>query len=93
MFKKMLKWIGIILGGMVGLLVLAALVLYLLGTSQLNKKFEVPVEAINVPADAQAVRRGEHLATIFMCTRCHMDNMGGQVYFEVPGMVSIPTPT
>jgi len=92
MFKKVLKWIGIVLGGLVGLLVLAALVLYLLGTSQLDKKYDVPVKAINVPADAQAVGRGEHLAAIFMCTRCHTENLGGEVYFDVPGMVSIPTP-
>jgi len=92
MFKKVLKWIGIVLGGLVGLLVLVALGLYLLGTSQLDKKYDVPVKAINVPADAQAVGRGEHLAAIFMCTRCHTENLGGEVYFDVPGMVSIPTP-
>jgi mono/diheme cytochrome c family protein len=92
MFKKVVKWIGIILGGLVGLLALAAVVLYMIGTSKLNKKYNVPVDTIKVPADAQAVRRGEHLATIFMCTRCHTENLGGEVYFDVPGMVSIPTP-
>jgi mono/diheme cytochrome c family protein len=76
----------------VGLLVLASVVLYLIGTSKLNKKFDVPVEAISMPADAQLVERGRHMAAILMCTRCHLDNMGGEVYFEVPGMLSIPTP-
>jgi mono/diheme cytochrome c family protein len=90
--RKIFKWFGITLGGLVGLLVLAAVVLYLIGTSKLNKKYDVPVEAINVPADAQSVERGKHMATIFMCTRCHLDNLGGEVYFEVPGMLSIPTP-
>lgn len=92
MFKKVLKCIGVVLVSLVGLLALAALVLYLIGTSKLNKKYEVPVEAISVPTDAQSVQRGEHLATIFICTRCHTENMGGEVYFDVPGMVSIPTP-
>jgi len=90
--RKFLKWFGFVLGSLVGLLALAAVVLYLIGTSKLNKKYDVPVEAINVPADAQSVERGKHLATIFMCTRCHLDNMGGEVYFEVPGMLNIPTP-
>jgi mono/diheme cytochrome c family protein len=92
MFKKVLKWIGVILGGLVGLLALAFIVLYLLGSARLNKKYDVPVEAINVPTDAQSVQRGEHLATIFICTRCHTENLSGEVYFAVPGMLSIPTP-
>jgi len=92
MLKKILKWIGIVLGGLLGLLVLAGVALYLLGSAKLNKKYEVPVKAVAMPADAQSVERGKHLATIFICTRCHTDNLGGQVYFEVPGMLSIPTP-
>ncbi|HVP22001.1 MAG TPA: c-type cytochrome [Anaerolineaceae bacterium] len=92
MFKKFLKWFGIVLGSLVGLLALAAIVLYLIGSSKLNKKYDVPVEAISVPADAHAVEHGKHLATIFMCTSCHTANLSGQVYFVVPGMVNIPTP-
>jgi mono/diheme cytochrome c family protein len=89
---KVLKWIGIILVGLVGLLVLAGVVLYQMGSSKLNKKYDVPVEAVTVPADAQAVEHGKHLATIFMCVSCHQENMGGTIYFTVPGMVNIPTP-
>jgi mono/diheme cytochrome c family protein len=92
MLRKALKWVGIVLGGLAGLLVLAVGVLYILGTAKLNKKYDVPVEAITVPTDAQAVQRGKHLATIFICTRCHTENLGGEVYFDVPGMLSIPTP-
>jgi mono/diheme cytochrome c family protein len=92
MFKKVLKWFGIILGSLAGLLALAVVVLFLIGTRKLNQKYDVPVETVNVPSDAAAVERGKHLATIFMCTSCHTDNFGGKVYFEVPGMVSIPTP-
>ena len=90
--RKFLKWIGIVLGGLVGLLALAAVALYLVGSSKLDKKYEIPVEAVSVPADAQAVERGKHLATILMCASCHTEKMSGQVYFEVPGMLSIPTP-
>jgi mono/diheme cytochrome c family protein len=92
MFKKVLKWIGIILGGLVGLLVLAMVLLYLAGTAKLSKKYDIEAQAISVPTDAQAIQRGKHLATIFICTRCHTENLSGEVYFDVPGMVSIPTP-
>lgn len=92
MLKKVLKWVGIVLGGLVGLLVVAVAVLYLLGTAKLNKKYAVSVAPVSVPADAQTVERGKHLATVFLCVRCHTANLGGEVYFEVPGMLSIPTP-
>lgn len=91
--RKFLKWIGIVLGGLVGMLALAAAVLYLLGSAKLNKMYEVTVKAVDVPSGTQTIERGKHLATaVYICTDCHTENFGGKVYFEVPGMVSIPTP-
>ena len=92
MFKKVLKWIGIALAGLVGLLVIALVLLYLVGTNRLNKKYQVSVESVPLPSDAASVQRGEHLATIFMCSDCHTANMGGQVFYTVPGMLTVPTP-
>lgn len=92
MSKKVLKWIGFIVGGLVGLLVLVLAVLYFIGTAKVNKTYDVPVETISIPTDAAAVQRGEHLATIFICTRCHVENMAGKVDFTVPGMLTVPTP-
>jgi len=42
MFKKVLKWIGIILSGLLGLLVLAAVVLYLIGTAKTGQEIRHP---------------------------------------------------
>lgn len=92
MLKKILKWIGIVLAGLVGLLALAFVVLYFIGGAKINKQYDIPAETISIPTDAEAIQRGEHLATIFICTRCHTENLSGEVYFDVPGMVSIPTP-
>jgi len=92
MLKKVLKWIGIILGGLIGLLVLAFIVLYFVGSSKANKTHDIPVETVSIPADAEAIQRGEHLATIYICTSCHTKNLGGELSFAVPGMLSIPTP-
>lgn len=49
MIRKIFKWIGIVLGSLVGLLVLALVVLYVIGTVQWNRlhgQYEVPVETI-----------------------------------------------
>ena len=90
--KKALKWIGIVLGSLIGLLVLALVVLYFVGGAKANKKYEVAVETILIPTDVEAAQRGKHIATIYICTRCHTENLSGEVYFDVPGMLSIPTP-
>jgi mono/diheme cytochrome c family protein len=90
--RKLFKWIGITLGGLLGLLVLAAIVFYFVGGAKLSKKYDVPVQTVSVPTDAEAVQRGEHLATILICKSCHGDDLSGKVEFEIPGMLTIPTP-
>lgn len=92
MFKKVLKWVGIALAGLVALLAVALVVLYLVGTNKLNKKYQVSGENVPIPSDSASIQRGEHLATIFMCSDCHTANMGGQVFYTVPGMLTVPTP-
>ena len=90
--RKLFKWIGITLAGLLGLLIATAAVLYFIGGAKLNRKYDVPVETISISSDPTTVQRGKHLATIFLCTRCHTENLSGQVYFEAPGLLSIPTP-
>lgn len=81
---KFLKWIGKLLVSLIGLLLIAVIVLYALGTGRLNKKFSVTAEALPIPADAASVARGEHFAQI-QCQGCHGDNMaGGLKFFDDP---------
>ena len=64
--RKILKWIGFTRGSLMGLLVLAFIVLYVIGTAKWNKlhgTYDVPVETIPIPTDPASVVRGEHIAT------------------------------
>lgn len=90
--RKILKWIGIVLGSLVTLLVIAFVVLVVVGGAKANKTYAVDVKTVSIPTGAAAVERGKHLAIIFTCTKCHTATLAGEVYFDVPGMVSIPTP-
>ena len=93
MGKKVLKWIGIVLGGLVGLAVLAFGILFIRGNSQANKHYNnIPAEAVTIPIDASASQYGAHLATILICTRCHGQDLAGQVEYAIPGLLTIPTP-
>ena len=95
MIRKILNWIGIVLGSLVGLLVLAFVVLYIIGSMKWNhirgKEYEVPVEPITIPTDQASIARGEHIATIRMCKDCHTENWSGQSD-SVPGLITLSMP-
>lgn len=81
--KRVLKWIGIGLGGLVGLIALAAVVLSILGGARLNKTHDIQAEAIAIPGDDAALARGEFL-TNAICTSCHGPDLSGQVMLDEP---------
>ena len=83
--KKVLKWIGIVLGGLVALIVLVFIGLYLSAAFRLNKTYAISVEAINIPNDPAAAERGKKWVSI-LCTECHGDNLSGTVVFEDPAL-------
>src|SRR5574342_379505 len=93
--KRILKLIGKIVGGLIGLIVLAFAVLYIIGTVKWNsirgKDYEVPVEPITIPTDQASIARGEHIATIRMCKDCHTENWSGQSD-SVPGLITLSIP-
>ena len=94
MIRKILKWIGIVLGSLVGLLVLAFAVLYIIGTAKWNKlhgNYDVPVETITIPTDQASIARGEHIAIIRMCGDCHNEILSGGSE-TVPGLVTLTFP-
>ena len=95
MIRKILKWIGIVLGSLIGLLVLAFAVLYIIGTVKWNrireKNYDVPVEKITIPTDQASIARGEHIAAIRICQYCHGETLSGQAE-SVPGLVTFAFP-
>ncbi|MFQ5859591.1 MAG: c-type cytochrome [Anaerolineae bacterium] len=91
--KKVLKWIGIVLAGLVGLLVVAAVVLYFAGGSRLNRSYDIQVETIAILTDEAAIARGRHLAeAVTFCQACHGDNLGGDVIDDEPLISTITAP-
>jgi cytochrome c5 len=83
--KKVLKWIGIVLGGLVALIVLIVAGLYISASMRLNKTYNISVEAVKIPNDPAAIARGKRWVSIY-CTECHGDNLAGTVVFEDPAL-------
>lgn len=89
--KQFLKWIGIGVGGLVGLLVLVAGALTALGSSKINRTYAVEPLPVAVSTNTAVLHRGEYLASVG-CAGCHGDDMGGAAFFEDPALGSIPAP-
>lgn len=81
MFKKLLKWIGYLLVVALAVVVLALLALYMMTETRINKVYDVPVEAIEIPSDPASIERGRHLvAAVVLCMDCHSPGFSGQVW-------------
>jgi mono/diheme cytochrome c family protein len=83
--KSVIKWIGMIMGGLIVLSALAGVVLYFSGMKKLSQTYpDLAVETVNIPTDADAVAHGKHVATIWACTRCHGEDFSGMVIASDP---------
>ena len=89
MVKKVLKIVGIIVGGLLGLVVIAVAAIYILSSIRFNKTYNVQVEPISVPTDSAAIDRGHHLVTIHLCVDCHGENLAGQAFIDSPPVATI----
>lgn len=91
--RKILKWIGIVLAGLAGLLLVAAVVLYALGSSRLNKTYDIQVENIAVATGEAAIARGQHLVdALTFCKGCHGENLEGKVFEDEPMIATFYAP-
>jgi len=74
--KKIFKWIGIVLGSLVGLILVTVLTLFLVGNARLNKTYDVPSSDLTIPTDAASITRGQHIAET-LCEGCHSPDLSG----------------
>jgi uncharacterized protein YxeA len=72
--KKVLKWIGIIVGVLIVLLVVLVGGLYFTGRSRLAQAPQVQGQTVNIPTDENALARGEHLANYVSPCNWTFDN-------------------
>lgn len=82
--RKVLKWGGYTVGGLIALLLVVAVAMYLIGGSKLNRTYEVPAVALAVSDDSAAVARGAHLAATHGCQDCHGADLSGEVMADAP---------
>jgi cytochrome c553 len=79
-----MKWIGIVLVGLLVIVAIASTGIYLASEARLNATFSVPENAIAFHNSGEVIAEGEHLAVIRGCTDCHSEDLGGKVMIDDP---------
>jgi cytochrome c553 len=91
--KRLLRWISIVLGTLVGLGIVAYAVVYFLSERMLRRTYEVPAVALSIPTDPASIMEGQRLATVHGCfSGCHGKGAEGDVLFDEPMIGRIVAP-
>jgi mono/diheme cytochrome c family protein len=84
--KKVLKWLGIFIGAVLALLVLAVTGMYFASEARLNRIYEIPTETVAIPTDEATLAYGKHIFQFRGCAACHGEKLEGKVYLSDPAL-------
>jgi cytochrome c553 len=88
--SKWLKWVLIVLGSIVGLLVIAVAVVLASGRTRFNRSYDIDVAALQIPTDEAALARGEHLVNaVAHCAYCHGEGLEGDYLENDPATIGV----
>ena len=83
--KKVFKWIGL---SVLGLLVLLLGSVYALSGLAFNKEYKIRVEKVAIPTDSASILRGKHLVeAVAKCVDCHKEDMAGGMVIDAMPML------
>lgn len=81
--QKFFKWLGLVVGVLLGLLLITLAFFYVKGNTLLNQRYTIVPENIIIPTDVALIERGWRLAQA-VCVDCHTTDLSGQVLMEAP---------
>ncbi|HEX5631961.1 MAG TPA: c-type cytochrome [Gemmatimonadales bacterium] len=74
------------------LLISAVAVTYISSERTLRARHDAPYPDVAVPSDSASLARGAHLATVLGCPACHGRDLGGNIFFDEPGVARLVAP-
>ncbi len=82
---KVVKRVGIGVGVLTLLVVVAAAGVLGYSSTRINKTYTFKPDPITVPTDSAAIEHGRHLAiAIGKCVECHAPDLGGKIFIDDP---------
>ena len=82
--RNALKWIGITLGGLVVLALVAGTALALIGRARLNDRYEAAATLPPAAVAAASAETGARIVATRLCKDCHDEGMKGKVFLDIP---------
>jgi mono/diheme cytochrome c family protein len=93
MMKRILRWLGMALGALAALAIIAYAAVYILSERILRRTYDVPPVAISIPKDPASIVEGRRLAVVRGCFGgCHGREVEGAVMFDEPMIGRIVAP-
>jgi mono/diheme cytochrome c family protein len=89
--RKALHWLGVGVGGLLALLLLAALVIFAWSEIILRKHYSAAPEALSPPTPAQ-LADAPRQARVLGCLSCHGEGLKGKLMFDAPGVARVFAP-
>ena len=86
--RKFFKWLGIILGSLVEIILLAGFGLFLSTNNRMQKTYAVQVETVTIPNNSASIERGR-LWVASECTHCHGLDLAGTTFFDAPQIAKV----
>jgi len=80
--RRVLKWAGMVLGGLIVLLLVGFAVVFVITDGRINRTYSVEPAAIAVPSDSASIARGRHITVTRGCMDCHGDNLEGKPFIN-----------
>lgn len=82
---KYVKWLGIITGGLLTILLMLAVVLFIISKQHENQIYHIEIASISINFDDEnALYNGRHVARVRGCVDCHGNDLGGDIFLEDP---------
>jgi cytochrome c553 len=91
--RRILKWLGLGVGGLTVLALGAAALVYLLSEQITRKTYDLPLSSIAFPTDSLVLAEGQRLATVRGCySGCHGERLDGGVFIDEPLLARLVAP-
>lgn len=91
--KKLLKWLGFAVLGLIAVLVFALLYVNFAFDREMARQYRV-AETLSVPlpTDPNEIAEGKRLAQLTGCIHCHGENLEGGAAIDIPGIARFVPP-
>jgi len=89
---KWLRWIGIVLAGLVAIVAVVGIALYLVGGRKLGRQVTLDVPPLEIPTDSLSIAEGARFVRIFGCVECHGPQLEGNRMIEDPVLGTVVAP-